>query len=158
MARRVAIRLLASLVVVLGGWVSLRLVPSADLTKSVARAHTPEWDVYTADKLRAAARQDRWAVVKFTADWCPNCLLVENTALRDHRVIRAFQQHRALLLEADLTRENREAKELLAKMGSRSIPFLAVFPPGKGFWEPFFLRDLYGVDDVLEAFSQSGTD
>jgi hypothetical protein len=37
-------------------------------------------------------------------------------------------------------------------MGSRSIPFLAFFPPGEHFWQPYFLRDLYRTQDVLQVF------
>jgi thiol:disulfide interchange protein DsbD len=112
-----------------------------------------EWQPYADSKLLASAAEDRWAVVDFTADWCPNCLLVERTALRNTRVVQILREHNVLLLKADLTRENPPAKRLLKDMGSRSIPFLALFPPGEHFWEPFFLRDLYSADDVIKVFS-----
>jgi thiol:disulfide interchange protein DsbD len=90
--------------------------------------------------------------VDFTAEWCPNCLLVEKTVLHNRTVVETFRKHDALLLKADLTMENPPAKRLLQKMGSRSIPFLAFFPPGENFWNPYFLRDLYRVQDVLKVF------
>jgi len=93
--------------------------------------------------------------VDFTADWCPNCLLVEKTVLQNRTVVETFREHDALLLKADLTMENPPAKRLLQKLGSRSIPFLALFPPGEHFWQPYFLRDLYRVKDVLRVFAGS---
>ena len=116
------------------------------------RVESENWQTYTDTKLLEAARERRWAIVAFTADWCPNCILVERAALGDEHVVETFRKHNALLLKADLTRENPAAKRLLEKMGSRSIPFLALFPPGERFWQPFFLRDIYRARDVLRVF------
>jgi len=40
---------------------------------------------------------------------------------------------------------------LMSRLGSNSIPFLAVFPAGKGFVKPFCLRDIYSAGDVVTA-------
>jgi thiol:disulfide interchange protein len=155
--RRIAVRLLAVIIMVAGGWLSLKILPSTSwdedlLAKTVESA---SWQVYTEAKLLEAAQEYRWVVVDFTADWCPNCILVEKTALQDQQVVETFRKHNALLMKADLTRENPPAKRLLEKMGSRSIPFLALFPPGENFWQPFFLRDIYRARDVLRAFEMA---
>ena len=152
--RRILVRLLAVIIMVVGGWVSLKTFPSMGwnedpLSKQV---ESEIWQTYTDKKLLEAARQNRWVAVDFTADWCPNCILVERTALGDEHVVETFRKHNVLLLRADLTRENLPAKRLLEKMGSRSIPFLALFPPGEHFWQPFFLRDIYRARDVLRVF------
>jgi thiol:disulfide interchange protein len=91
------------------------------------------------------------SIIDFTADWCPNCKLVEKTSLYTRKVAMSLKQNNIELLTADLTRENPEASALLTKLGSRSIPFLAVFPAGKNFFEPICLRDLYSEKDVLKA-------
>ncbi len=152
--RRITVRLLAVIIMVLGGWLSLKTFPSMGwneepLTKT---EESEKWQPYTDIKLLEAAKGNRWVVVDFTADWCPNCILVERTALRNQHVVETFRKHNALLLKADLTRENPPAKRLLENMGSRSIPFLALFPPGENFWQPFFLRDIYRARDVLRVF------
>jgi len=151
--RRVAVRLLALLIMLVGGWMSLELFPSMARNQEFVTEPALEWLPYSDLKLLSGAAENRWVVVDFTADWCPNCLLVEKTALRDTRVVQAFREHNMLLLKADMTRENPPAKRLLQDMGSRSIPFLALFPPGEHFWEPFFLRDLYRAEDVIKVFS-----
>jgi thiol:disulfide interchange protein DsbD len=153
--RRVMVRLLALVIILLGGWVSLDLFPAVTLNQELLSGESLQWQPYSDTKLLAAATENRWVVVDFTADWCPNCILVEKTALQDPRAVQAFREHNALLLKADLTRENQPAKRLLQSMGSRSIPFLALFPPGEHFWAPFFLRDLYTAKDVLKAFSMA---
>ena len=152
--RRILVRLLAVIIMVGGGWVSLKTLPAMGWNEDPLskKVKSEIWQTYTDTKLLEAARQSRWVVVDFTADWCPNCILVETTALGDEHVVETFRKHNVLLLKADLTRENPSAKRLLEKMGSRSIPFLALFPPGEHFWQPFFLRDIYRARDVLRVF------
>ena len=150
--RRLIVRLAAVIIMVVGGWVSLDIVPSLARNVELLSEKSQQWEPYSDAKLLEAARKNRWVVVDFTADWCPNCLLVEKTVLHNRTVVETFRTHDALLLKADLTMENPPAKRLLQKMGSRSIPFLAFFPPGEHFWRPYFLRDLYRVKDVLKVF------
>ncbi len=151
--RRLVVRLLALTIMFLGGWLSFQILPSMARNQVLDEKESLEWQSYSDKNLLAGATENRWVVVDFTADWCPNCLLVERTALQNGRVLQAFREHNAVLLKADLTRENPPAKRLLQELGSSSIPFLALFPPGEHFWQPFFLRDLYRAEDVLKVFS-----
>jgi thiol:disulfide interchange protein DsbD len=153
--RRLMVRAVALLLMLLGWWLSLRVFPSMTPPDSASSEERIAWEPYSPEKLLAAAKEHRWVLVDFTADWCPNCILVERTTLKDVRVRQAFRDHNALLLKADLTRENPPAKLLLERMGSRSIPFLALFPPGERFWHPFFLRDIYRPDDVVSVFARA---
>jgi thiol:disulfide interchange protein DsbD len=152
--RRLLVRLIAVLIMVAGGWGSLKVLPSMYQNEEGLLAASAAWSPYTDQKLLAAAKQNRWVVVDFTAEWCPNCIFVEKTVLHDPKVFNVFRKHDALLLKADLTRENPQAERLLRKLGSRSIPFLALFPPGENFWNPFFLRDIYRTGDVIQLFPE----
>jgi thiol:disulfide interchange protein len=95
------------------------------------------------------------SIVKFTADWCPNCKLVEKTALYTAEVIDIINNRGITLYTADLTRKNPEAEGLLYKLGSRSIPFLAVFPAGSGFYNPVCLRDIYTKNNLINAIGEA---
>jgi len=95
------------------------------------------------------------SIVKFTADWCPNCRFVEKTSLYTRSVISRIQEQKIDLLIADITRENTEGQLLLKKLGSRSIPFLAIFAPGDKFYSPLCLRDIYKERDVLDAIDRA---
>lgn len=93
----------------------------------------------------------KMSIVNFTADWCPNCKLVEKLSLNTEKVADSIKKTNINFLTADLTEENPDATALLSKLGSRSIPFLVVFPAGKNFVKPICLRDIYSEDDVLKA-------
>jgi thiol:disulfide interchange protein DsbD len=152
--RRLVVRFVALVIIAFGGWLSFGLFPSAAQRGTIGGAESLHWQPYADMKLLTAFKEKRWVVVDFTADWCPNCILVERVVLNNPSVIDTFRKHNALLLRADLTRENPPAERLLEKLGSRSIPFLAMFPQGDQFWQPFFLRDIYRTEDVVQVFSK----
>jgi thiol:disulfide interchange protein len=93
----------------------------------------------------------RISVIDFTAEWCPNCKLVESLTLRDYTVVSAFREGDVDFMIADITTKHPAAESLMAQFRSQSIPLLAVIPPGASFGEPVILRDIYSVDDVLSA-------
>ncbi|MEJ2234879.1 MAG: cytochrome c biogenesis protein CcdA, partial [Syntrophobacterales bacterium] len=70
--RRLIIRLTAVIIMVVGGWVSLDIVPSVARNVELASEKSQKWEPYTDTKLLEATRKNRWVVVDFTADWCPN--------------------------------------------------------------------------------------
>jgi len=94
-------------------------------------------------------------VVEFTADWCPNCLLVEKLALEKDQVRELFARDDVEFMVADITRKNPQAESLMNRLGSKSIPLLSIFPPGEGFISPLCLRDIYSADDVAEAVNKA---
>ncbi len=71
------------------------------------------------------------------------------------KVTKSITQNNIEFLTADMTRENPDASALLTRLGSRSIPFLAVFPAGRTFFEPICLRDIYSEKDVLKAIEMA---
>ena len=105
--------------------------------------------------LRENRENGKISIVQFTADWCPNCKFVERTSLYTEKVAKVIKQNNIRFLIADITRENPEATALLNKLGSRSIPFLAVFPSDNSFNEPICLRDIYSENDVLKAIGMA---
>jgi len=93
--------------------------------------------------------------VQFTAEWCPNCKLVEARSLHTDRVARAVKENDVDYMIADITRENPAAERLLSLLGSRSIPVLAVIPAGDDFSRPVCLRDIYSEEDVINAIGMA---
>ena len=110
---------------------------------------------FTLERLIENNNHGKVTVVKFTADWCPNCTLVERTSLYTEGVIKLMKDNGVELLVADITRPNTTAEALMIKLGTRSVPFLAVFPPGDQFTRPFCLRDMYRETDVISAIERS---
>jgi thiol:disulfide interchange protein len=106
---------------------------------------------FSMESLYQSWKRGRISIVKFTADWCPNCKLVEASSLNTSSVREKIKSYAIDFYHADLTKKHHEAEALLRKLGGHSIPFLAVFPKGISFFEPICLRDIYSEDDVLSA-------
>ncbi len=140
------------LIITAGEIISFRYLSFTGPTGSQAMMESDEFSI---DQLYRNREKGMITLVKFTADWCPNCRLVEATSLNTEQVKEALSRYNARLLTADLTRKNQEAEALLRQLGSRSIPFLAVFPTGDGFFKPFGLRDMYSEEEVLEAIRKA---
>lgn len=94
-------------------------------------------------------------VVEFTAEWCPNCSLVEKIALEKDTVQKLFARDDVEFMVADITHKNYQAESLMNRLGSKSIPLLAVLPPGEGFTTPLCLRDIYSAEDVTDAVNKA---
>ena len=87
-------------------------------------------------------------VLNFTASWCTNCKLNKAAVLNTAAARELYAEKNVLLLTADVTNRNPEAAELLYHLGSRSVPFLAIFPadaPGR----PVIMRDIISRDKYL---------
>ena len=95
------------------------------------------------------------SVIEFTADWCPNCRLVEKVTLRTDAVAAELGKGDVDFMVADITSKNDHAERLMAMFKSTSIPLLAVIPPGKSFTNPLVLRDIYSKKDVLKALAEA---
>lgn len=95
------------------------------------------------------------SMVIFTADWCPNCKLVEGTTLKSKKVIDFIKSNNIHVYKADITTKNELAEKLMESMGARSIPFVAIFPRGEYFSHPIILRDIYTSNDLLKALQKA---
>ena len=100
-------------------------------------------------------KQTQVAMVVFTAQWCPNCKFVEATALTSSDVIEFVTKHNISVYKADITTKNPQAESILERLGSRSIPFVAIFPSGENFSQPVILRDIYTANDLLKALQKA---
>jgi len=110
---------------------------------------------FTFNRLYENSLSGRISIVKFTAEWCPNCKLVEKISVYTDKVIKKVKDNKIDFLVADITRKNPRAENFMHLLGSRSIPFLAVIPPGENFYKPLCLRDIYSESDVLTAIDMA---
>lgn len=101
-------------------------------------------------------------MVEFTADWCPNCKLLEQSTLTPDNMTRWHQEYGVRFIRVDLTREDPIAQDFLRALGSSSIPLTALFPPGDGASSPLILRDIYSTISMdaamADVFSQQKAD
>jgi len=98
-------------------------------------------------------------LVDFTADWCPTCKTNLATAIETTKVADTIRKNNVVPILADFTDRSPEIDRFLASMGSRSIPFLVIFPgsePGKPLRDPIVLRDAITESQLLAALEQAG--
>ncbi|UZP67458.1 thioredoxin domain-containing protein [Desulfovibrio mangrovi] len=116
------------------------------------------WKPFTQQSFLAALGNEN-IMIDFTADWCPNCKILEHTVLTANNRARWAEKYDITYIKVDLTRPNEKGQSLLNALGSQSIPVVALFPKGGRAGEPVVLRDLFTTelaDSALEdAFGEN---
>lgn len=141
--RRLTVRAVA-LALVLGAWFLL-LAPGGPKAA---------WEPFEPAAFRAMLGREA-VVLDFTADWCPNCKVLEHTTLAADNLGKWRERYGVRLVQVDMTRENPEQLALLRALGSQSIPLLAIFPSGKDSAAPVVLRDLFTTSQMDEALASA---
>jgi thiol:disulfide interchange protein len=70
--------------------------------------------------------------------------------LTDRDVMSLLRKKRVCALKADITWANLPAESLLHSLGSRSVPFLAVFR-GDDPYHPIIMRDILNKGDFIRV-------
>ncbi len=94
--RRWTIRVVALLIAVAAGW---WLLPAPAQSAETAI----EWQPYEAGQVQQAVAQGRPVLLKFTADWCTNCKVVERRVYQDAQVASLIREKNVLAIKADTT-------------------------------------------------------
>ncbi len=148
--RRRILSALALVVLIAVGYLFSFHVATVDTKKSKIASRE-----FSVERLIENRRNNRVTMVEFTADWCPNCRLVEEISINTGEV-REFVKTKGIdFLVADITRPSLPAEQLMKKLGSSSIPLVAVFPPGEDFTRPVVLRDIYSKQDLIGALEKA---
>ena len=107
-----------------------------------------DWNYYTPEVLQSEIDSNHVTVIEFTAEWCLNCKLLENTVLNQPEIVELFKQEDVTPIKVDLTGNNESGNLLLNDVGGLRIPLL-IINDGKG--EEVFRGDFYTVDQILDA-------
>ena len=94
-------------------------------------------------------------LVNFTASWCPNCHLYENTVLDSEGVVKRLRQLGVVTVKADWSQDSPEVTEMLDVLGSRQIPVIAIFS-WKDPNHPSVFRGSYTQEAILRALEKAG--
>ena len=153
----------ALLVVGAGAYLSFHTVrgilhpPAAAATASLA------WEPFDAARLNRYHEEGRSVMLDFTADWCANCTFNELRVYNSAAVRQLLTDKHVVVMKADLTSEGPTTgtiRQLMAQLGARSIPFLAIFP-GDEPLKPYTLYDLVDINtvsDLLNKLPEKGAD
>jgi thiol:disulfide interchange protein len=152
LSRKAAVALVAGAVLLSGGYFSFDALYHARNSgvQSPEFRRDVRWEDFSALQLKAAHADGRHVVVDFTANWCLNCQYNMVTVLASGEVMDLFRKKNVLAMKADLTWTNPAAESLLHSLGSRSVPFLAVFP-GDDPYRPIIMRDIINKGDFIRV-------
>ena len=115
------------------------------------------WEPFSTEALASALDEGRPVLVDFTADWCPNCKLVERISLNRKGTRDFVSNHNIKTLKADYTNLSDEITAWLDRFDSTSIPVTAVFSPGRPT-EPLLIRDVYTQGTLLEVLETAASE
>ncbi len=146
--RKWLIRVIALVLAASAGWLFLP-APAAELI---------QWQPYDAAAIEAANAESRPVLIKFTADWCWNCEVVEKVVFGRKDIAGLIEQKNVLAIKADTTLENYPASlDLKNKYKEPGVPVTILYIPGEQeplrFNEMFFANKLKGL---LEKLSSKG--
>ena len=141
--------------VTLGGIVALAGFFWLGPRESLIRWEKP----FTPARLAELRQNGMTVMVDFSADWCLTCKANLQFAIETDRVKSTLSRNRVVPVLADWTDGSEEIREALERLGSRSIPVLAIYPsskPGETLSDPIILRDLLSESQVLAALEEAG--
>ena len=115
---------------------------------------SPEgWQDYDDRLVQQATAQNRPVLLKFTADWCTNCKVVDKKVFLDPNVIELLDEKNVLTIKADTTLNDYDAtvdlKQVYGEAGN--VPVTIVLLPD-GTQEK--LRGIYPKEELLEILTR----
>ncbi len=115
------------------------------------------WVYYTPQRLAAlngpTAKDPRPVLMDFTAEWCLNCKALEETVLRNQRLVKLLRDGTVVPMKVDLTGDNPAGNARLRASGRLTIPLLVVLAPDG---REVFKSDFYTPEEVLAALAKAG--
>ena len=107
-----------------------------------------DWNYYTPEVLQTEIDNNNVTVIEFTAEWCLNCKLLENTVLNQDAIVELFKQEGVTPIKVDLTGNNDSGNQLLNDVGGLRIPLLIINDRNG---EEVFRGDFYTTEQILNA-------
>jgi len=117
------------------------------------------WEPFSPARVRELQTEGFTVMVDFSADWCPTCKSNLQGAIETNKVHALVKKNRIVPVLADWTTGSEEIQHALERLGSRTIPLLAVYPgakPGESLPAPIVLRDLLTESQVIAALEEAG--
>jgi thiol:disulfide interchange protein len=112
-----------------------------------------DWQKYDAAAVVEASSRNQPVLLKFTADWCTNCKVVERNVYQSQEIVDLIHKKNILAIKADTTTNKlpatRDFKSLYGEAGN--VPVTIVLIPGQ---EAHKLRGIFKqttLSDLLDA-------
>jgi thiol:disulfide interchange protein DsbD len=143
--KRLLVRTIALILLIAGSW-ALAVAVKTEKPGEAAKNWFAQLEDYQ--------QQKRSVIVKFTANWCKNCTVIDKIIYKNPVFKDKLSETRTALVVADWSKEDADIERMLAKFGGKALPFAVVFPGGEPD-NPIILRDFYSMEDVINALDKA---
>jgi cytochrome c biogenesis protein CcdA/DsbC/DsbD-like thiol-disulfide interchange protein len=108
------------------------------------------WTAYSSQTFNDARAANKTILIKFTADWCPNCQVNERIILANDEAREELMRSDVAALKVDFTGPHPEGDAKKAELGGGGIPIIAVYPAKSD--QPIIIRGLLvSAQPVIDA-------
>lgn len=116
------------------------------------------WESFSTARFNELRSSGKPVLVKFTANWCATCQVVEGTVFHDPVIWRTIKGEGVTAMKVDLTLDDAPGKDLLLSLNpSGGIPLTAVWG-GSASGQPVVLESIYTSKDLLNVLDQVRSD
>jgi len=134
LSHKLLVRGIAVLLVVLAFWFFFR-------------PELVDWQEYDTASIASAKSQQKPVLIKFTADWCTNCEIVDKFVFGRKDIAKLLEKKGVLTIKGDTTKASQPATLDLSNIYKEpGVPVTMLFLPGET--EPVRLRDLFFADEL----------
>jgi thiol:disulfide interchange protein DsbD len=134
--------------------IALLIAIVAALYMLPAKSSLVQWQTYDRTVINSAISNEQPVLLKFTADWCSNCKVVDKKVFHNKAVVKAIQDKNVLAVKADTTLSNYDASVDLQKIYNipGTVPITILHLPGKA--EPEQITGIYDPQTLLEILEK----
>ncbi|MFZ9033306.1 MAG: protein-disulfide reductase DsbD family protein [Anaerohalosphaeraceae bacterium] len=134
--------------------IALVIAVVAGLYMLPARSSLVQWQSYDRTVINSAISNEQPVLLKFTADWCSNCKVVDKKVFHNKAVVKAIQAKNVLAVKADTTLSNYDASVDLQKIYNipGTVPITILHLPGKT--EPEQITGIYDPETLLRLLEK----
>ncbi len=111
------------------------------------------WQDYDPALIKSAKSEQKPVLIKFTADWCTNCEIVDKFVYQRKDIARLIDKKDVLAIKGDTTKASQPATLDLRNIYKEpGVPVTMLFLPGET--EPVRLRELFFDDELRELLEK----
>jgi thiol:disulfide interchange protein len=108
-----------------------------------------EWHEYDSKLIETAKGEGRAVLIKFTADWCMNCEVVDKVVYQRKDVAGLIEDKGVLAIKGDTTRDDQPATLALKnEYNEPGVPVTILWLPGRD--EPVRIQELFFAEKLKE--------
>ncbi|MHC4362395.1 MAG: protein-disulfide reductase DsbD family protein [Planctomycetota bacterium] len=112
-----------------------------------------EWQPYDAKQIESAKAEGRAVLIKFTADWCMNCEVVDRVVYQRRDIAALIEDKGVLAVKGDTTRQDQLATLALKnEYNEPGVPVTIVLLPGQD--EPVRIHEVFFAEKLKEVLEE----